>query len=148
MTGVGTIRVYRPDPANIEQTERCGRATFSTRLLSPSLLIVTIEGDVDAVNGRALGRYVERHATASSQLIVDLSAVRFFGAQGFTALHYISVCCDHNNVDWAIVGDAEARRLLRICDPEGELPMESTREEAARRLSRVARGRYAVSQAG
>lgn len=148
MSGVGTIRVYRPDPATSTQTERYGRAVFATRLLSPSLVIVTIDGDIDATNGRALGRYVERHASASSQLIVDLSGVKFFGAQGFTALHYVKVCCDHNNVDWAIVGDTEVRRLLRICDPDDELPTEPTREQAARRLSRVARGRFAVSQAG
>lgn len=148
MSGVGTIRVYRPDPAMIEQTERCGRATFSTRLLSPSLLIVTVDGDIDAINGRALGRYVERHARASSQLIVDLSALNYFGAQGFTALHYISACCEHNQVDWTVVGGVEVQRLLRICDPDGELPVEASREQAARRLSRVARNRFAVSQAG
>lgn len=111
-------------------------------------MVITVDGDIDAVNGRALGRYVEHHASASSQLIVDLTGVKFFGAQGFTALHYVSVCCTHHGVDWALVGGSETLRLLRICDPDHELPTEPTREQAARRLNRVARGRYAVSQAG
>ncbi|MGK2883152.1 MAG: STAS domain-containing protein, partial [Mycobacterium sp.] len=84
MSGMGTIRVYRPDPSQTEQTQLCGPASFTTLPLSPSLVVVTISGEIDATNGRALGRYVERHTTASSQMIVDLSGVKFFGAQGFT----------------------------------------------------------------
>jgi anti-anti-sigma regulatory factor len=35
------------------------------------------------------------------QLVLDLSAVNFFGTQGFAALHYISVSCARNDMDWA-----------------------------------------------
>lgn len=31
--------------------------------------------------------------------------------------------CARNDVDWMIIGSHPVRRLLSICDPEGELPL-------------------------
>ena len=67
--------------------------------------------------------YVERHTGISKQLVLDLRAVDFFGGHEFTALYYISVHCARNDVDWMIIGSHPVRRLLSICDPEGELPL-------------------------
>lgn len=99
-------------------------------------------GEVDAVNGRELGRYVERHTGISRQLVLDLRAVDFFGSFGFTALYYISVHCSRNDVDWAIVGSPAVRRLLSICDPEGELPLVDDLATALGRLDRLAQRRH------
>jgi anti-anti-sigma factor len=101
-------------------------------------------GDVDALNARELGRFVERHTHLSKQLVLDLRAVDFFGSQAFTALYYISVYCARGDVDWIIVGGAPVRRLLSICDPEGELPLADDLSSGLMRLDRLAHCRYAI----
>jgi anti-anti-sigma regulatory factor len=101
-------------------------------------------GDVDALNARELGRYVERHTHLSKQLVLDLRAVDFFGTQAFTALYYICVYCTRSDVDWIIVGGFPVRRLLSICDPEGELPFVDDLSSGLARLDRLAQCRSAI----
>jgi len=123
----------------------CAHATFSVRRLSATRMAVAVMGDVDAANGRALGRYVARHTGISRQLVLDLRAVDFFGTQGFTALHYISVHCARSDVDWMIVGAPTVRRLLSICAPEGELPLADDLPSALARLDRLAQCHVAAT---
>lgn len=148
MADIGTVRVFRPDPSAVEEPEYRGRASFRITPLSPTLTVISVAGEIDATNGRDLGRYVERHTATSSQLIVDCTAVEFFGSQGFSALHYMSVSCTRIDVDWVIVPGREVRRMLRICDPEGELPLADSLEAARTRLDRLARRLQPVSWAG
>src|SRR5947208_1682552 len=81
---------------------RCHKAIFATRYCSPTRMAVAVVGEIDALNGREFGRYVERHLRVSKQLVLDLRAVDFFGTAGFTALYYISVHCARSDVDWVI----------------------------------------------
>jgi anti-anti-sigma factor len=148
MADIGTVRVFRPDPSSVEEPEHRGRATFRITPLTPTLTMVIATGEIDATNGRDLGRYVERHTATSTQLIVDFTAVNFFGSQGFTALHYVSVSCTRIDVDWVIVPGREVRRMLRICDPDGELPLADSIDSARARLDRLARRLQPVSWAG
>lgn len=110
---------------------------FDVRHCSSHRAAVAVIGEIDAFNGRDLGRYVQRHTGISRQLVLDLRAVRFFGSLGFTALYYISVHCARNDVDWVIVGSAAVRRLLSICDPNGELPLVDDLSTALTRLDRL-----------
>ena len=148
MANVGTVRIYRPDPASTDEMQRCGCATFSVRRLSATRITVAVMGDIDATNGRALGHYVERHTGISRQLVLDLRAVDFFGGQGFTALHYIAVHCTRSDVDWTIVCGHPVRRLLTICDAEGEFPLADDLLAALARLDRVAQCRHRVAPTG
>ena len=148
MASVGTVRTYRPDPASVDETQRCGRATFAVRRPSSTRVALAVMGDVDAVNGRALGRYVERHTGISKQLVLDLRAVDFFGTDAFTALYYISVHCARSDVDWMIIGSHSVRRLLSICDPGGELPLVDDLASALTRLDRLAQCRHHIARTG
>jgi anti-anti-sigma factor len=148
MATVGTIRTYRPDPASADELQRCGRATFAVRQPSSTRAAVAVMGEIDAVNGRALGRYVERQTGMAKQLVLDLRAVDFFGTQAFTALHYISVHCARSDVDWMIVGSHPVRRLLSICDPQGELPLVDDLASALARLDRLAQCRHHIAPTG
>lgn len=136
-----TQSTHRAADASTEDAQRCGRATFAVRHCSSTRVAVAVLGEIDAVNGRALGRYVERHTRISKQLVLDMRTVDFMGSQGFTALYYISVYCARSDVDWVIVGSHSVRRLLSICDPEGELPLVSTLSSALTRLDRFAQYR-------
>jgi anti-anti-sigma factor len=100
---------------------------------------VDVRGEIDATNARDLGRFVERHAKASVQLILDLSEVQFFGTRGFATLYFIDVTCSRNDVDWMIVAGREVRRVLDICDPDGILPVADHRKFALTRLQHLAR---------
>ncbi|MBP1823021.1 STAS domain-containing protein [Mycobacterium sp. OAE908] len=135
MPSVGTTATHRK---TIADTRECGRARFETRRLSASRLAIAVTGEVDAVNARQLGRYVEAHTGISRQLVLDLRAVEFFGSQGFTALYYVSVHCARADVDWVILGSPPVRRLLSICDPDGELPLADDLSGGLARLDRLA----------
>ena len=138
MTAVGTMRLYRPAPESISDSEECGRAQFTVRDPSTPRVQIAVCGEIDAVNGRALGYYIERHTGTSRQLILDLRPVDYFGSQGFTALYYASVHCARSDVDWIIVSSPPVQRVLRICDPDGELPVVQDMAAAAQRLDRLA----------
>ena len=130
------------------QAHRCGMATFTVRQCSPTRMAIGVIGEIDAVNGRALGRFVELHTRVSKQLVLDLRTVDFFGSHGFTALYYISVHCTRRDVDWVIVGGPPVQRLLSICDPEGELPLAGDLATALARLDRLAQYRPQIIWSG
>lgn len=148
MFAAGSDSMYRTAEASTEDTLRCGRATFAVRQCSPTRAAVGVVGEIDAVNGRALGRYVEHHTRISKQLVLDLRAVDYFGSQGFTALYFISVHCTRSDVDWVIVGSHAVCRLLSICDPEGELPLVADLSSALDRLDRCAQVRPQIIWSG
>jgi anti-anti-sigma factor len=148
MAATGLVPMHRPLIAPTNDLLRCGRATFAVRPSSPTRVAVAVVGDIDALNARELGRYVERHVRLSKQLVLDLRAVDFVGCQAFTALYYISVHCARGDVDWIIVGSHPVRRLLSICDPEGELPLADDLLSGLDRLDRLARCRYHIAPTG
>ncbi|MCV7227468.1 STAS domain-containing protein [Mycolicibacterium komossense] len=148
MTAVGTIRLYRPAPETISESERCGRAQFTVRNAGTPRIQIAVCGEIDAVNGRALGYYIERHTGTSRQLILDLRPVDFFGSQGFTALYYASVHCSRSDVDWIVVSSPPVQRILRICDPDGELPVIDDMAAAVHRLDRLAVSRRRMHSTG
>ena len=118
-----TVQLHHVHLPSADEIQRCGLAVFSAQNLGAARVLVAVTGDVDATNSHGLGRFVQRHTRVSKQLILDLSGVDFFGSQGFTALYYVSVQCARRDVDWMIVGGRTVRRILRICDPDDELPV-------------------------
>ena len=145
MVAVGSVRIEYPEAVTADEMQRCGRATFSLRHPSSTRTAVAAVGEIDALNGRALGRYVERHTGISKQLVLDLRAVDFVGTQAFTALYYISVHCARTDVDWIILGSRPVRRLLEICDPEGELPLADDVLSGLARLDRHAQCHHSIT---
>jgi anti-anti-sigma factor len=130
-----SVEPHEPD----DDVEYTGRAVFAMRRQSPARVVVTADGEIDATNGKALGRFVERHTGISTQLILDLSNVEFFGSQGFRALYYVDVHCARSDVDWALVGSPAVRRLLEILDPNVEFPLVEDLAAAQSRLNCLAR---------
>jgi anti-anti-sigma factor len=118
-----TQRVFRPDPTSFGLREEHHRATFSACLLPPSTVLVTVHGEVDANNGMALARYVEKRLGGAHKVILDLQTVEFFAASGFAALSNVNVVCARGGVRWSLLAGTNVRRLLSICDPQRELPV-------------------------
>jgi anti-anti-sigma factor len=126
MTAISTCRVFRPDPGSLDQHATHHRASFSARHLSDSTAVVTVEGEVDATNGRTLAGYIESQLVGSSRLVLDLRLVEFFGTAGFAALHNVNVICSQYGATWVVQAGRQVHRLLLICDPDGTLPIEKS----------------------
>jgi anti-anti-sigma factor len=129
---MGTSRLYRPDPTRVGLDERWGRATASVTTATDPV-VVAVSGEIDASNGVALAGYVERHAGIAATLILDLSAVDFFGTAGLTALRRIDLCCDR--IGWMLVPSPAVRRALRACHAD-DLPQTESVATAVAALER------------
>ena len=138
----------RPQQDAADDIQPCGRAAVAVHQVTPTRVVATVTGDIDATNREALGRIIEQHIRVSQQLVVDLSDVDFFGSQGFTALYYISVHCARRDVDWMMVGNRSVCRILRICDPGGDLPVVGDLAAAHTRLDQLARYQRRILPAG
>ncbi|MGO9154591.1 STAS domain-containing protein [Mycobacterium sp.] len=101
-------------------------ARLAAHWMKSSVAIVSANGDIDQTNARTLTEYSLAHLVRCRGLILDLTRLDFLGAEGFSALHRISVGCARAGIDWALVPGAAASLLLRICDPDGWLPAVNT----------------------
>lgn len=145
MTTASPVQLQGLHMPSADEVLRTGRAVFAAQELTDGLVLVGVQGEVDATNRQALGRFVARHIRVSKQLILDLTDVEFFGSQGFTALYYVNVQCARRDVDWMIACSPAVLRILRICDPDEELPLIGDLEAALSRLDHVAKCRHAVA---
>ena len=125
MPDTGTRRMFRAQPQVQFERDQNHRATYTARRLKPSTLLVTVEGEVDGTNHRALALYVERNVAGSTHVVLDLRLVDFFGTAGFAALHNVNVICSRYGIAWTLRAGRQVRRLLAICDPDVVLPLEA-----------------------
>ena len=115
------------------------RIQFATSSGRSSVLVVTAKGEVDAANALSLGQYVEAELESTSRLVVDLRGLDFFAVQGFSILHRINVMCSRHAVNWVVLAGTEVSRVLRVCDPDGGLPVAYAMESAIATVTRPPR---------
>ncbi|OBJ63007.1 STAS domain-containing protein [Mycobacterium sp. 1423905.2] len=109
---------------------RSGTADFSAQW-GPSAGVITANGELDAANADQFADYVQHCAKFCKHIVLDLRGVDFIGTAGFSALHRINVVCSAANAHWAMVPSREVSRLLRVCDPDGALPIAESINDAA-----------------
>ncbi|MED5812425.1 STAS domain-containing protein [Mycolicibacterium sp. 050232] len=97
-------------------------AQFCAQWLWPATAVVSVHGELDASNAADLTECGIRHSRPSGQLVLDLSAVEFFGACCFACLHTLNVRCAGENIDWVLIPSTSVSRVLEICDPARALP--------------------------
>ncbi len=90
------------------------------------MAVVSAHGDIDSMNAHTLTEYSLANLARCRGLILDLTRLEFFGAEGFSELHRISVSCARAGIDWALVPGAAVSVVLRVCDPDGLLPAVDT----------------------
>jgi anti-anti-sigma factor len=103
---------------------------LANRRLRSSVAVISAHGHIDASNADTLTEYTLGQLMRCRGLILDLRDLDFFGTEGFSALHRVSVCCAHAGIGWAVVPSEAVSRVMRIGDPQGLLPAASTVEEA------------------
>lgn len=106
----------------IQSWQRSRTAQFTTRW-DPSGTLITVDGELDAANADQLAAYVQHGIGRSRRVILDLRGLNFIGTAGFSALHRINVVCSRAQADWAMAPSPVVARLLRLCDPDGTLPV-------------------------
>jgi anti-anti-sigma factor len=114
---------FRARPASPPEVADTNTARFATRRLQPDTAVITAQGEIDAANASEFVDYALRHSQEISGLVIDLTGVEFFATAGFSALHTLNVRCAGESIHWASVPSAAVIRLLRVCDPDSELPI-------------------------
>ncbi|BBZ73813.1 sulfate transporter [Mycobacterium paraseoulense] len=107
----------------VAQSWQHSRAAQFTARGEPSGTLITVDGELDAANADQLAAYVRQSIGSSRRAVLDLRGLKFIGTAGFSALHRINVMCSGAQVDWAMAPSPAVSRLLRICDPDGTLPV-------------------------
>ena len=119
-----------PEGGFLSQPWEGHTARFASRRLRSSVAVISAHGQIDASNADTLTEYTLGHLMRCRGLILDLRDLDFFGTEGFSALHRVSVCCARAGIGWAVVSGDAVSRVLRIGDPEGLLAAASTLEAA------------------
>jgi anti-anti-sigma factor len=119
-----------PDSSFLSRPWESHTARFASRRLKSSVAVIRAHGGIDASNADTLTKYTLGHLMRCRGLILDLRDLDFFGTEGFSALHRVSVCCARAGIGWAVVCGEAVSRVLRIGDPHGLLPAAGTVEAA------------------
>lgn len=114
---------------SVAQSWQHSRAAQFTARWGPSGTLVTVDGELDAANADQLAAYVRNVVGRSRRVILDLRGLKFIGTAGFSALHRINVVCSGAQAHWAMAPSPAVVRLLRICDPDGTLPVTTPMDE-------------------
>ena len=117
-----------PTPAASNDELHCCAAYFMTARRRGHT-VVTVSGEIDASNAERFAAYALTRSAPGRRLTVDLTRLKFFGVEGFTALHTINTGCAAKGARWGLLPGAAVSRVLSICDPVGALPI--TRPPAA-----------------
>ena len=108
-------------PTPSSAAHRRERLTFTTEWIDPTVVRITVAGEMDACNASQLRDYVFRRATNCRTLVLDLHGVEFFSTAGLSMLRAINERCDRANVRWTLHCSPSVSRVLEICAPDGIL---------------------------
>ena len=108
---------------SVAQTWQQSRTAQFTARLSSLGTVIGVDGELDAANADQLAAYVQRSIRHCKRVIIDLRHLKFIGTAGFSTLHRINVICSAAQASWAMVPSPAVSRLLRVCDPDGTLPL-------------------------
>ncbi|OBI38919.1 STAS domain-containing protein [Mycobacterium colombiense] len=114
---------------SVAQSWQQSRTAQFTARWGPTGTLITVDGELDAANTDQLVAYVQQSTSRSRRMVLDLRGLKFIGTAGFSALHRINVKCSAAQVSWAMAPSPAVARLLRVCDPDGTLPVTTQRAE-------------------
>ena len=101
--------------------------------------VVTIRGEIDAVNVDRVSRHIRRFILGSNPVVLDLSDVSHFAAAGISLVHRLDEDCRAAGVQWTLVVSPAVMELLGDGldqDENGEMfPVARSVREALRNLA-------------
>lgn len=111
-------------------SRRLAMAGFRTVLPAPGVAVVGAAGDIDASNCADFIACAALQIARCQTLIVDLGDVKYFGAEGYSALSALNDQCVAAGVQCVVIPNRDLARLLRICDVDGKLLTSATMQSA------------------
>jgi|ERR1700747_2615861 anti-anti-sigma factor len=96
--------------------------------------VVTVRGEIDAVNVDRVGEYIRRFILGSNPVVLDLSDVSHFAAAGIWLLHRLDEDCHAAGVEWTLVASPAIIGLLGG-GREGMFPITLSVHEALHNLA-------------
>jgi anti-anti-sigma factor len=98
--------------------------------------VITIRGEIDAVNADRVSRHIRRFTLADNPLVLDVSDTRHFTSAGISVLHTFDEDCRAAGVEWTLVADPETIELLGDGFPAARSVREALRNLADAIVSR------------
>lgn len=89
----------------------CGGAQIRAHCRSLAT-VVTIRGEIDAVNVDRVSKYIRRFIVGQSPLVLDISGVTHFAPAGISLLHTLDADCRAAGVQWTLVASPAVIELL------------------------------------
>lgn len=74
--------------------------------------VITIQGDIDAVNADRVGRHIRRFTLADNPVLLDVSGVSQFTPAAIALLYAFDEDCRATGVEWTLVASPENLALL------------------------------------
>ncbi len=110
-------------------------AEFTAQWHRPSVVLVSVTGEIDAVNASHLTEYAMRYLDGHRALVLDLKGLRFFGTDGLVALDEIRRRCAMQGIEWSVIPGRAMTKLLDISGDSSTFPLSDSISEVWRKLA-------------
>jgi anti-anti-sigma factor len=117
--------------AGAEKKGRSSEPFMRVYPLSSAVVLVAVNGEIDACNADQFGCYV-RSFISQRPLVVDMVDATFVSAAGIRQLILLGKACTARGATWALTANSSITRLLRIVDLDEVLPLAGSMGEALR----------------
>jgi anti-anti-sigma factor len=92
--------------------------------------VVTIRGEIDAVNVDRVSQYIRRFILEGNPLVLDVSDVSYFAGAGISLVCTLDEDCRAAGVEWTLVASPAVIALLGGGRAEDEFPIARSVREA------------------
>jgi anti-anti-sigma factor len=99
--------------------------------------VVTIRGEIDAVNVDWVSKYIRRFIVGSNPVVIEMSDISQFAVAGTSLLYSIDEDCRAAGVEWILIASAAVTEVLRGDRDENEatFPIARSVHEALHNLA-------------
>ncbi len=97
--------------------------------------VVTIQGEIDAVNVDRIGQYLRRFLLGDSPVVLDMSEVSRFAVAGMSLLWTFDDDCRAAGVEWTLVAGPAVTEMLSAAAAEDTFPVTRSVHEALHNLA-------------
>jgi anti-anti-sigma factor len=100
-------------------------------------MVVTIHGDIDATNVNRVSEHTRHFILPTNSLVLDLSGVDSFAAEGISLLYRIDEACRAAGMEWTLVASHAVIERLQDSGEGASFPMTRSVHRALRDLADV-----------
>jgi anti-anti-sigma factor len=129
-----TIAIATRSDRRENDTFDCGGAQIRAQCRHLAT-VVTIRGEVDAVNVDRVSKYIRRFILGTDPVVLDMSAITHFSPAGISLLCMFDEACGAAGVEWTLVASPAVIEVLGDGQGQGLFPITRSVHEALRNLA-------------